>query len=120
MLEVYTDMQVSHMINRTARPRRSGGSSVGHLSWSRVGSRLAAIHEFGSRRCAACTAYLARCCGHCVCRGAQIVCLGPNAAWLSAGGSEVRRKNSGGEPQVVCLLKQLAYLPRHASPLTFS
>ena len=50
MLEVYTDMQMTHIINRTARPIVLGGFSVGRLPCPHVGSRLAAMRELGSRR----------------------------------------------------------------------
>jgi len=45
-----------------------------------------------------CTAWLPRCCVHGVCGSAQVVGLGPNVTWLSAGRGKVRRKDSGGKP----------------------
>jgi len=52
--------------------------------------------------------------------GAYVLGLGLNAAWFSAGGREVKRKDSGGEPPMVRLLTHLAGLPHHGSPLTLS
>jgi len=60
-----------------------------------------------------CMAWLARCCGHGVCVGMYVLGLGPNAAWYSAGGREVKRKDSGGEPPMVRLLTHLAGLSSH-------